>query len=160
MNSTADLPKLTIRQQRFADLVLSGMSQTAAYIKAGYAVKGADAGASRMATHPGVSAYLETEREKTAERERIKKWEVLDFLSNVIRTPIGEVDESSMLAQEVTRDEIGEEILRTKIKMADKLGSVDRMAKILGWYAPEKHQHNVSDELADLIRETRAGNLT
>lgn len=151
-------PTLAGRAKTFADILLDGKTTaTAAYIAAGYSPKGAKGASSRLAATPAVIAYIDAQREAMSERTRIKKFEVLDFLSRAITTPIGNIDEASDLAQEVTRDEIGEEVARTKIKMVGKIDAIDRLAKMLGWYAPEKHQIDASDELADLIRETRAG---
>ena len=131
---------LSIQQKKFCDFYLEGMPAVTAFVKAGYSAKHANSSASRMLRVPHVAAYIEAEREAMSERTRIKKWEVLDFLSDTIKTPVGEIDETSPLAQEVTRDEIGEEVVRSKIKMVGKIDAVDRLAKLLGWYAPEKHE--------------------
>lgn len=172
-------PAITLskKQKQFVDLYLEGLAAGVAYVRAGYSQNGAAVSASKLLKTPNVIAYMEAEQQAMSERSRIKKWQVLEFLSEVITTPIGDVDESSTLCQEYTRTEIGgpqgqlrrgsydrgnevEEspaALLVKIKMVGKIDAIDRMAKMLGWYAPEKHQLDASDELADLIRETRAG---
>jgi phage terminase small subunit len=152
------LPK-DVRHQRFADLVLRGSSLLDAYLHSGYKSKGsaAKAAASRLRAHADVSAYITAVQKQAASGAVMDRQEALEYLTRNIRTPIGEVDETSDLAQEVTRDEVGEETIRTKIKMPGKINAVDRLAKMLGWYAPEKVEVSADDELADLIRSTRAG---
>ena len=82
---------------------------------------------------------------------------MLDFHQAVLETPVGELNETSALVQEVTTDEIGEAVIRKKIKMVGKLDSAKEFAKLMGWYAPEVVKHEATEELEELIRLTRAG---
>lgn len=127
------------RYQRFADLLLRGENGISAYVSAGFKGKGksAKAAASRLRNHPQVSAYMEAIMRKSAEGAVMNRQEAMEFLTLNVRTPVGEVDETSKLAQEVTRDEVGEETIRTKIKMPGKIEAIDRLAKMLGWFEPE-----------------------
>ncbi len=135
---------LSKRQKAFADFYLDGLERNVAagvaYVRAGYSNNGAAEGASRLLKNDKVADYIAAEQERLSERSRVKKWQVLEFLSDVITTPVGDVDENSALAQEVTRDEIGEETVRTKIKMVGKIEAIDRLARMLGWNEPEKHE--------------------
>lgn len=153
--TTNTAPVLSDRQKKFADFHLEGLAAGVAYVRAGYSQNGAAEGASRLLKNEKVAAYIDREKEILSERMRVKKWQVLEFLSEAITTPIGEVDETSTLAQEVTRDEIGEKVIRTKIKMVGKLDAIDRMAKLLGWYAPQKVEVDGVQELANVLANLR-----
>lgn len=135
---------LSKRQKAFADFYLDGLERNVAagvsYVRAGYSINGAAEGASRLLKNEKVSAYIDAEQEWLSEKTRMKRWQAIEMLSENLTTPIGDLDERSTLVQEHTVDRIGEEIVRTKIKMIDKLGSLDRIARMLGWYEPEKHQ--------------------
>jgi phage terminase small subunit len=132
------LPK-DVRHQRFADFVLRGSSLLDAYLSAGFKAKGkaAKSAASRLRQHPDVAAYITAVQKIAATGSVMDRQEAMEYLTRNVRTPIGEIDESSDLAQEVTRDEVGEETIRTKIKMPGKIEAIDRLAKMLGWFEPE-----------------------
>jgi len=90
-----------------------------------------------------------------AELSRMEKWELIQFLTNAITTPVGQVDENSPLAQEYTTDEIGKEKIRTRVKMIGKLDSAKLLASMLGWSAPEKTGGTGVSKLAELVGLTR-----
>lgn len=150
---------LNAREKRFADLVISGMAAGRAYEKAGYAARGgvADTNASRMLRNAQVASYIRAERKALSDQARIEKWQAMDFLTDAIITAVGDVDEKSILAQEVTTESIGEHILKKKVKMVSKLDSLKLLAAMLGWNAPEKKEIDVSDRLAEMVRLTRKG---
>jgi phage terminase small subunit len=148
---------LNTQQQKFADFYLGGKTATAAYIKAGYSPNAAPDGASRLLKHPKVAAYIKAERKALSELARWEKWQLLDFHQAVLETPLSEVDETSVLAQEVQTDEIGEEVIRKKIRMVPKMEAAKEFAKLMGWNAPEIVKHEATEELEELIRLTRAG---
>jgi len=156
--STPPATTLNPKQRKFADLFLGGMDAGPAYTAAGYSRNGAKESACRLLKTPAVAAYIEEARRILSEHSRIKQWEVLQVLSDIITTPCGEVDETSPLCQKLTRDEVGEETVRIKIEMPCKLGAIDRMAKMLGWYAPQQVQVSTSSELEALIASIRKGN--
>ena len=45
-------------------------------------------------------------------------------------------------------------IVKTKIKASDRLGALGLMAKIAGWLAPEKREHDLGDTLEELVRKS------
>lgn len=157
--STTNNHGLSKRQKDFADFYLEGLERNTAagvaYVRAGYSQNGAAEGASRLLKNDKVAAYISAEQERLSERSRIKKWQLLEFLSDVITTPVGEVDENSALVQEVTRDEVGEETVRTKIKMVGKIDAVDRLVRLLGWNMPEKIEVDGVQELAAALANMR-----
>ena len=112
--SAKDEHGLNPRQRKFVGFVLSGMAAGRAYEAAGYFARGhvADVMASRLMTNDDIAACLKAERKALSELARWEKWQLLDYYQTVLETPVGKVDERSLLAQEVTTDEVGEAILR------------------------------------------------
>jgi hypothetical protein len=132
------------------------MSQDEAYINAGYKAKGAAAraNASRLLTNDNVKAVLDVRRKKAAYKaevtaERILKEEMcLAFLN-----PQRLVDEKGnlldlhKLPEDVARSIMGLEVikqadgsLKYKYRFSDKGRSLERLEKIQGMNAPEKHE--------------------
>ena len=73
-----------------------------------------------------------------------------DFLTEVILTPAGKVDEESRLCQSY---KVTPEV--REIRMPDKLRAVEQLAKMWGWNEPEKHEHGPSNELTELLKRLR-----
>jgi phage terminase small subunit len=136
--STKDEHGLNPRQKKFVDLWLEGMAAGPAYTKAGFSANGADQAARNLLRKTQIVAYVESERQRLGEMSALKKWEAVAHLTRVIKTPIGEVDEKSDLAQEFQVSEFG-----TRIKMMSKMDAFEKLAKMLGWYEPDKVEHTV-----------------
>lgn len=139
--------ELSPREAAFVEALLSGkdgkpMPAGRAYEAAGYKAKGgvADTNASRLLRNAKVAAKIKQRRREMAEACQIEKWQLVDFLSRALLTPVGEVDETSDLAQEVTTDEVGEAVLRKKIKSVGKIEAGKLLATLLNWTEPEKHE--------------------
>jgi hypothetical protein len=96
--------------------------------------------ASLALRNPKVAAYIKAERRRAAEASQLERWELVGYLCRVLKTPVGAVDEMHELAQEVTRDEIGESVARSRIKMIDKMAAAKQLAQMLGWNEPEQHK--------------------
>lgn len=147
------------RHERFCQAIVSGMAAAPAYVAAGY--KEDRSHAAKLATKSHIVARIEELNTKVAEAVGFTKAEGLKFLADVIRTAVGNVDETSPLCQEVTRDELGgaqgqlkrgnadrgnelenDTIIRTKVKLPSKLEAYREIAKTLGWYAAEQHDLN------------------
>lgn len=142
------------RQERFCELVASGMAQGRAYEQAGYDAKGvvADKAASRLVTNVEISNRIEELRAENRRLSSMTRAQAIDFLCEVVGKPIGEIDPNSRLAQEY--QEAGEHT-GSKIKMPGKIDAIRELAKMCGWYEPEKKEIGVTDELASLMREIR-----
>ena len=69
------------------------------------------------------------------------------WLSDAVRTPLGEIDENHPLCTEMTATETG-----TKIKKADPLKSMDILNKLEGDYAAEKVELSALDSFFDRIK--------
>lgn len=76
------------------------------------------------------------------------------FLSQVVNTPLVEVDEYSLLAKKVTRkirrDENGE-TETTVVEMVDKLQALDMDSKLAGHYAPTVHISGGSADVGNML---------
>ncbi len=134
---------LTPKQEKFVELFTGGMDAKNAYIAAGYSPRGAEGAASKMQRVAKVRAAIEAARAELREKSRMKKEDALDWLIDVLRTPVGEVDENHVLAQEVVTDELGDTIVRRRVKMVGKMEAMEKLAKMLSWYEPEKHSVEV-----------------
>lgn len=142
MNDKTDEHGLNPRQRKFVSAYVSGKPATQAYIAAGYSPNGADVAGPRLLGNVRIQAAVKAARKQLSDAARWEKWQLLDYYQRVLETPVGEVDENDILAQEVTREEAGEMLVRTKVKMVDKLASARELAKLLGWYEPEEVVHN------------------
>lgn len=98
---------------------------------------------------------LVLEADKAAQAARLlTKQEVGEFLANVIRKPIGEIDHNSPLCQERVYT-VGREEDSVKIKMPSKLDAAKVAIGLYGWDEPQKHvvavggAKAVEDVLAD-----------
>jgi phage terminase small subunit len=78
---------LNIRQQRFAEFVVSGMTATQAYIKAGYKTRGnsAEVCSSQLLRNPKVEAYVAKLRAPDTARAVLTKDEKREILADLIR---------------------------------------------------------------------------
>lgn len=149
------------KHEAFAQAVAGGMEAGKAYRKVYKSkAKTAETSGPRLFRNVAVKARVRELQEETSKTIAFTKQEALEFLADVIRTPIGDIDETSPLCQEYTVDEInsgggqgklrrgnapegnerrGDSILRTKLKMPSKLDALKQMAQLCGWNEPEKH---------------------
>lgn len=81
---------------------------------------------------------------KAAQHVVMTKAEALAICVEILRTPIGEIDQNHPLAQEMTITETGEKVV-TRVKLPSKLDALDKLAKICAWYAPEKFEGTIAD---------------
>lgn len=150
--------ELNDRQRRFCELVVQGLPAGRAYESAGYTATGAaaDVGASKTLAKPRVAAYLKSLRGEAIERASITRMDIVNFLADVIRTPVGQVDENSILCQEwhyqtdsggargrLKRGDApsGNEtelppVDTVKVKMVGKMDAVKQICLMMGWNAP------------------------
>lgn len=150
---------LNIRQQRFAELVASGIPAMRAYGMAGYSDKGrnADVNASALMGNHRVKERIAELRAEASKRTEFKKDDLIRDLVAAWKTPVGEIDETSQFAQESVIDQIaggshgklkrgkaatGNEkvepvTLRRRIKSVDKLACVRLLTELLGWKEPD-----------------------
>jgi len=131
---------ITERQRKFAELYVSGKAAGRAYEEAGYKARGdkADQAASRLlSTNEKVAEFVTQLKEQNSEDCRMSRKEAMDYLCDILQIPIGEISKKHVLAQEhqAATENSGE-----KIKMPGKMDAFKELAKMCGWYEPEKHK--------------------
>ena len=77
--------------------------------------------------------------------------EALQFCADIIRTPVGSIDEHSPLAQEVAYDLKG----GRRVKALNKLDALQTLAKFMGWMSGEKEAPQQEDTMTAWIRRIR-----
>ena len=129
------------RHERFAQLVAEGRSQADAYRETfpqskRWKDESVHVKASRVMAKVG--PRVRELQEDLAKRSVIQKEEAIKFLSDVVRTPIGEIGPDSPLAQGYERGKDG-----LRVSYVNKLAAIEQLAKLLGWYAPQKVESDV-----------------
>lgn len=143
---------LNARQEKFAQLYVSGKTATEAYQVAYGPSKGAEVSASRLLSTAKVAARVKALQEEAAKGAVLSLQETLEYFRKVVLTPIGEVDERSVLCQSAEHSDTG-----TKFKMPCKLKALELNAKLQGWLR-EKVEHTIEqDGLATLMTKIRDG---
>ena len=83
-------------------------------------------------------------QEICAKEFTVEKVALIRFLADVIRTPVGSVDDKSPLAQEVDVFPAGPDgQVRVRIRMPSKLDAVDKLARLLGYDVPEQREDSI-----------------
>lgn len=130
------MAKLTIKQKRFVDLLLTDpdMNQTKAFIGAGYSPTGADANSSILMVNHSIQEYLQKgmkERQKRlAKQEKGNDYdqdEVIDWLQTI-----------RVNAMPTDEEKVHPAMLRVALDASEKLG------KHIGMW-PNKIEHNVNN---------------
>ncbi len=131
---------LSAKHEKFCQLIAEGSTGYDAYRKAGYkcSKETARANAAKLLTKANILSRIEQIRAKASELCDMTKAEALRYLTRIIRTPVGDLDEKSDLVQEYHREDMGARTVRTKVKMCGKLEALKQLASLCGWNAPEK----------------------
>jgi hypothetical protein len=85
-----------------------------------------------------------------SQKSELSRDQLREFLTEVILTAAGKVDEQSRLCQSY---KVTPEV--REIRMPDKLRAVEQLAKLCGWNEPEKLEHGASNELTELLAKMR-----
>jgi hypothetical protein len=145
MKTDESEPLTCAKKEKFAQLVASGVSFSAAYSQAGY--KPNRGNATRMKANESIQARVSFLQKNTANRAQITKDDLVNFLNDAINTPLVDIDENSPLAQEVTRDYIGSEeekqVIRKRIKSVGKMDAAKLLTTLLGWNQPERMEQKI-----------------
>lgn len=78
------------------------------------------------------------------------KQECLEFLTSVLRTPIGQVGEDSPLCQEIAYTDSG-----MRKKMPGKIEAVRELSKLAGYNEPEKLEVGGLSQIAEVLAGTK-----
>jgi hypothetical protein len=81
----------------------------------------------------GVKARIAELKHRNAEKCEMALAEAVQYLVEILKTPIGEVTVDHRLAQSC-------DAKSGKIELPNKLGALQLLAKMCGWNEPEKHE--------------------
>lgn len=173
--------KTSIRQETFAREYVIDSNGTRAAIAAGYKESSATEQASRLLTKVKVQRIIQqlqakraSKLEITAEKLDAIAWSIAsanmaDFVGVDEHGKSTGIDLSKLgrdqwaAVTEIREDHAGgggdgerKLILRTTVKLGDKLKSVDILNRRLGYYPAENHNVTVTDGLADKMADIRS----
>ncbi len=133
---------LNAKMLKFAQLHVDGLSNGPAYEQAGYKARGnaAEVNGCRLLKHPDVAAEVERLKQEAAQDCRWSRKRAMDWLCDVLETPIGSITKNHVLAQE---HQEATKRAGARLKMPAKVDAFRELAKMCGWYEPEKHQLEV-----------------
>lgn len=180
-NSSPSTKALTIKQQRFCELFVSGISATQSYLDAGYACSRSSArsNGAELRKNPAVAAYIAGLRAPDVTQAILTKDMKLRYLAELIRTPIGHIGPDSPFCQEYVetvqadtgprgrlrdvqnpaKDEaVAPPRKLVRVKMADKLRAIELHSKLAGDFEPEKIVMEAGGGTLDALRQ-RAENI-
>ena len=144
------MARLNTRDEEFCRLVtVGGKSDTEAYRLAGFKGKHADKRAAELRGRQGIQARIAEIKRENTEIFRLSREQVLNFLADVIETPIADVNEKHRLAQEVTYGKAGE---IEKLKMPGKIEAARLAGQWCGWEKGTVAANRAADALGTLVR--------
>ncbi|MEG1259020.1 MAG: terminase small subunit [Akkermansia sp.] len=130
------MKNLNDKQRKFCDYLTEGLDKADAYRRA-YKSKSSSAVcascASKLLKNANIEAYLSKLRAEIKQGVILTRREILEYLTLVVKTPVGEIDDKSELCEEVSILQNG-----AKTKMPSKLAAIAEINKMLGHYEPDK----------------------
>ena len=90
--------------------------------------KNADVHSARLIVHDGICKRVAELKEAQSQKSELSRDQLRQFLTEVILTPAGKVDEQSRLCQSY---KVTAEV--REIRMPDKLAAAAQLAKLCGW---------------------------
>lgn len=152
--------KLTVRQERFCELIASGKSGVDAWLEAGYEVSRdvARTNAAESLAKPRIQARIAELRKPQTKAALRKKEDNLRFLAEVIGTALADIGPDSPLCTEYTEEfigggargklkrgnaprgneTVGENVMRRRVKKPDPLRAIELYSKLLGHFEPDR----------------------
>lgn len=145
----------TEKKKEFARLLVEGkLSKADAYRKAykrkDMSNEAASKAASRLSKDAEVLRIIDKMNAQLDKSAIATKQECLEFLTAVLRTPIGEVGENSPLCQEVVYTDSG-----VRKKMPGKIEAVRELSKLAGYNEPEPVDVPGLSQIAAVLAGTR-----
>lgn len=143
------MPRLeSERDELFCQFVALGKSAAQAYRLAGGESEYSNRRAADLRTKQDIQERIKELMEEVRQTFEFTREDLLNFYRETIITPVGSVDETSRLAQEVTTT-CNADGTSKKVKMVGKIDAARELSKMLGWYEPEKVE--VSGTLGGLL---------
>lgn len=169
---------LTPRQEAFVERYLVHYNGNQAAIEAGYVAKNAKQQASALLQHPAVIAHLAERRRAVREEARIDRESVLREMGRIAFLDIRKLygPSGALLPPHEWPDDVAaavvalesQEIRGTdgevlgevrKLKLADKLGALDKLMRHLGLYEADNKQSSL-DSMVNELRSVMQGART
>lgn len=144
------------KHEAFAQLVATGEAAGAAYrqIYPSASAATAETTGPELLRKPQVKARVEELQEAGASKAVFTLATTIEYLEEILVTPIGEVDEGHRLCQELSETSTESGTTR-KVKMPGKLEAIEKLIKLRGWYKPDKVEHSgtvaVSHQVAEAL---------
>lgn len=154
---------LTDQQRRFCEEYVKDFNVTQAMLRAGYSENYANKRSNFLLGNVGVQNYLQSLRDGIENRAAVSLERVLSEYAKIaffdIRKlcddngevlPIGEIDDETagaIIGIEVATTSIGSDTVSVnvkKVRMSDKRAALDSICRIMGYNAPEKHDHVIN----------------
>lgn len=167
--------KLTVRQEKFCELIAAGKSGTDAWLETGYEVSRevARTNAAESLAKPHIAARVAQLRKPQTQKALRKKEDNLRFLADVIGTAINEITAASPLCVEYTEEIIGggnrgklkrgnapsgnettgETVLRRRVKKPCPLRAIELYSKLLGHFEPDRVEVEAGPKTLQTIKE-------
>jgi hypothetical protein len=140
----------SVRDERFAQYVASGVSQSEAYRRvSGKTANANNHGDEFMAKRGMRERLAEIRAENAAKCEMIKE-EYSSYLIRAMRTPAAEMDPHHEFCQHYK--ETGPDGVTREWRMPDKLRAALLLAQHCGWEAPTKINFETGDNLSAFLR--------
>lgn len=143
--------RVTEKKKEFARLLVEGkLSKADAYRKA-YNRKemsndAASKAASRLSKDDEVLRMIDDLNAHLNQSAVLSKQERMEWLTRVVTTPVGEVDEQSDLCQEAVASEQG-----VKVKMPGKIEAIRELNRMDGAYEPQKVEVDAGESFMGLL---------
>ena len=141
----------SLRHEKFAQLVASGMTAAQAYREVTGRRANSDVQSVKMRKRAGVEARIQELAAENAQRAQMTREELMAFYAAVIRTPADQVPAGSPVIQAYEQDSEG----RPKLRICDKVAAGAQLSKMTGWNSAERLEIGV-DTLTCYLRELRA----
>jgi phage terminase small subunit len=143
--------KLTARQERFVQLVITLGNASEAYRQAGYTGKNADVNASKLLVCSGINRRLAELRLESNRKTALNLEGAMELLAEIATTPAGLIDKHHRLCESFK--DTGDSV---EIKMPSKIAALQELGRILGWHAADRVEVHAGDSLNNYIVALRA----
>ena len=142
------------RHEAFCHAFVTSGNASAAYRESGGNGRNADVIANQLMRTNGIAERIAELKAAQAKKGELSRDQLREFLTEVILTPAGKINEQSRLCQSY---KVTPEV--REIRMPHKLRAVEQLAKLCGFNEPEKmeieHGYKAQQELVEVIARLR-----
>jgi len=146
--------KLSDMQRAFVDHYIQCWKATEAARRAGYSAKTANVAASKLLKNPRVQAAIKEIQDQTRSESIMEYEEACKILSSIARGKAGDYFDDydrvnihhlklkNAHAVASIKQQMGDGYPVLQFRLHDKIQALERLAKLRGWDAPERHEVN------------------